>query len=57
MKKFNILIFLYWKFPLKVGMEFVYRSVKLLVIIIKVLERYPSTIFLMQGSCLICSDF
>jgi len=32
-------------------------SVKLLVIVIIVFKRYPSTYCLMQGSCFICSDF
>jgi len=32
-------------------------SIKLLVIVIIVFKRYPSTNCLMQGSCFICSDF
>jgi len=32
-------------------------SVKLLIIVIIVFKRYPSTYCLMQGSCFICSDF
>jgi len=32
-------------------------SVKLLVIVIKVFKRYPSTYCIMQGSCFICCDF
>ena len=31
-------------------------SVKLLVIVIVVFKRYPSTYCLMQGSCFICSN-
>jgi len=32
-------------------------SVKMLVIVIIVLNRYPSTYCLMQGSCFPCSNF
>ena len=32
-------------------------SVKLLVIVITVFKRYPSTYCLMQGSCFICNYF
>jgi len=32
-------------------------SVKLTVIVIIVFKRYPSTYYLMPGSCFICSNF
>jgi len=32
-------------------------SVKLLIIVFIVSKRYPSTHYLMQGSCFICSNF
>jgi len=32
-------------------------SVTLLVIVIIVFKRYPSTYYVMQGNCFICSDF